>query len=351
MNLKQLAEQLGLSQTTVSRALNGYPEVSDATRRRVQEAAQRFNYRPNARARSLATGNSMIVGHVIPVSDRHEMVNPVFMDFIAGAGECYTRAGYDILLSVVTDDDEARTYRRLAKDGIVDGVIVHGPRHEDPRVPLLQSLGLPFVVHGRTLATDPAFSWLDIDNTRSFRRATGLLTDLGHRRIALLNGLEWMDFAQRRREGYLQGLADAGLTMRPELMHSDEMTEDFGHDVAARLLDGSEPPTAFLVSSCITALGVRRAVETRGMSVGRDVSIVTHDDDLSYLGNRGDVPSFTATRSSVRQAGRRCAEILLGLIASRQEDQPTPPVQELWESQLLVGRSTGPARDRAEGTT
>jgi len=346
MNLKQLAQQLGLSQTTVSRALNGYPEVSDATRQRVQDAARQFNYRPNARARSLATGSAMVVGHVIPVSNRHEMVNPVFMDFVAGAGESYTRAGYDILLSVVTDDDEAATYRRLAEGGIVDGVIVHGPRHEDRRIPLLQSLGLPFVVHGRSQAADPAFSWLDIDNTRSFRRATGLLTDLGHRRIALMNGLETMDFAQRRREGYLQGLEDAGIKPDSSLMHSDEMTEDFGHDIARLLLDRPPEtrPTAFLVSSCITALGVRRAVEARGLRVGRDVSILTHDDDLSYLGNRGDVPAFTATRSSVRQAGRRCAEILLDLIASRDRPVPSPPVQELWESQLLIGKSTGPAR-------
>ena len=86
MNLKELASKLGLSPTTVSRALNGYPEVNEETRARVLAAANRHNYRPNTRAIRLATGRAMAIGHVVPVSSKHEMVNPVFADFIAGAG-------------------------------------------------------------------------------------------------------------------------------------------------------------------------------------------------------------------------------------------------------------------------
>ena len=87
MNLKELSEILGLSQTTVSRALNGYPEVSEATRLRVQQIARENNYSPNARARGLATGRASAIGHVIPIGLRHEMVNPIFGDFISGVGE------------------------------------------------------------------------------------------------------------------------------------------------------------------------------------------------------------------------------------------------------------------------
>ena len=90
MNLKELSSILGLSQTTVSRALNDYPEVSEATRRRVKEFARKHNYSPNTRAKGLATGRSMAIGHVIPISTQHEIVNPVFADFIAGAGEVYS---------------------------------------------------------------------------------------------------------------------------------------------------------------------------------------------------------------------------------------------------------------------
>ncbi|MEP3279537.1 MAG: LacI family DNA-binding transcriptional regulator, partial [Stappiaceae bacterium] len=86
MNLKELSRKLKLSQTTVSRALNGFPEVNEMTRQRVLAAAKTFNYRPSARAKGLATGKAFAIGHIIPTSNKNEMVNPIFADFIAGAG-------------------------------------------------------------------------------------------------------------------------------------------------------------------------------------------------------------------------------------------------------------------------
>jgi LacI family transcriptional regulator len=339
MRLKDLSAELGLSPTTVSRALNGYPDVNEETRLRVLEAARRHNYRPDARARSLALGRARAIGHVIPTSTRHEMVNPVFADFIAGAGETYARSGYDMVLTVVGDDAEERHYRDLAATRRVDGIIVHGPRASDPRIPLLRELGLPFVVHGRVSEESGPYSWLDVNNRRAFYRATEFLIDLGHRRIALVNGLEYMDFALRRRQGYLAALADRQIEPDPALMSSEEMTEPYGYRAASRMLALANPPTAFLVSSLIPALGVRRAAEERGLAIGRDVSIVTHDDELSYFSDRDSVPVFTATRSSVREAGRLAAEMLLGLV----EDPRSGPRERLLEAVLTVGRSTGPA--------
>ena len=338
MNLKELALTLGLSQTTVSRALNGYPEVSEATRRRVREAAQRHAYQPNTRAKALATGRAMSIGHVIPVSTRHEIVNPVFADFIAGASEVYSRHGYDIALSVVSDAEEAETYRGLAAKGRVDGIVVHAPRADDPRIDMLRELGLPFVVHGRASQVDAAYSWLDVNNRRAFQRATEFLIDLGHDRIGLVNGHEHFDFALRRRDGYLAGLAARGIPVDPSLMHSDEMTEANGFAFAQALMDHPAPPTAIITSSMILAIGVRRALADRGVLLGRDVSVITHDDDLSYFNNGRDEPLFTALKSSVREAGQRAAQILIDQIAK----PDGPPRHELMEVDLVLGGSTGP---------
>lgn len=339
MNLKQLSERLGLSPTTVSRALNGYPEVNESTRKRVVEAAAKWDYSPNARAKGLATGRAHAIGHVIPISTSHEMVNPVFGDFIAGAGETYSRAGYEMLISVVEDSKAEDAYRALKRKGSVDGVILHGPEMNDSRIPLLQDLGLPFAVHGRASGRPSDYAWLDVNNRRAFLRATDFLIDLGHRRIALINGLENMDFAFRRRSGYEEALINRGLSIDPALMNSDEMTEAVGYRTANRALDLDNPPTAFLTSSIISALGARRAIEERGMVMGRDVSIITHDDVLSYLSNDADVPIFTATRSSVRQAGSRLAQIVIDQIAA----PGSAPQQVLLEAELTIGRSTGPA--------
>lgn len=339
MNLKELARHLNLSQTTVSRALNGYPEVREATRTRVQDAALQFNYTPNTRATGLATGRSMSIGTVIPTSSKHEMVNPIFGDFITGASEVYVQAGYDLVLTMVEDDDQERLYRSIRAKGNVDGIIVHSPTMMDPRIALLNELGLPFVVHGRASDVTAPYSYLDMNNIRAFQRATTFLLDLGHRRIALINGLEHQDFAHRRRKGYAAALAERGLAPDPALMTSGEMTELAGYRDAQRMLAQPNRPTAFLTSSMLMAIGVRRAVADAGLVLGRDVSVITHDDDLSYLKNGSDVPIFTATRSSMREAGRRAANMLLQLIA----EPLSAPRTYMMEAELIVGQSTGPA--------
>ena len=340
MNLKELSRSLGLSQTTVSRALNGYPEVSEATRVRVQQAAERFNYAPSTRAKGLATGRSLAIGHVIPLSFKHEMLNPIFADFIAGAGETYARHGYEMVISVLSETgSENDVYRSLKRRKAVDGVVIQAPHINDTRIPFLTDLGLPFVVHGRASGVAAPYSWVDVNNKRAFQTATGFLHDLGHRRIGLINGLEEMDFAHRRRAGFVEALAARGLSADPALMYSSEMTEQAGFDAATRMLDLAAPPTALLTASLITAMGARRAIEARGMRLARDVSIVTFDDNLSYLQNGGPTPVFTATRSSVREAGRRVAAMLIDRIAN--PDQP--PTHDLLEAELIVGQSTGPA--------
>ena len=131
INLKKISESLGLSQTTVSRALNGFPEVAENTRARVIAAAEQFNYRPSPSAATLATGKSWAIGHVIPLA-AHRMINPHFTDFISGAGEVYAKRNYDFLMRVVSVEEEEKVYRDFASRRRVDGVVVHGPSSHDP---------------------------------------------------------------------------------------------------------------------------------------------------------------------------------------------------------------------------
>lgn len=339
MNLKQLSHELGLSQTTVSRALNGYPEVSEATRSRVQLAAARHQYQPSTTAKGLATGKALAIGHVIPISTKHEMVNPLFGDFIAGAGETYASNGYEMILSIVDDQKENDIYRALKARRSVDGIVVHGPTMDDPRIDLLTELGLSFAVHGRASGVQTPYSWLDVNNRRAFNRAADFLIDLGHRRIGLINGLEHMDFAHRRRAGYLDTLDANGIPTDFSLMRSGEMTEDFGYTSTCDLLALPNRPTGIIAASMIVALGVRRAIDEKGLVMGRDVSVITFDDALSYLSNGDDVPIFTATRSSIRDAGRRLAAMLIANI----RNPGAEPTHQLLEAELVVGQSTGPA--------
>jgi len=339
MNLKELSSRLGLSPTTVSRALGGYPEVSDETRARVAEAAAQFNYRPNKRARALATGKSYTLGHVVSMSNKDELVNPIFGDFIAGITETCSESGYSLSLTPSRSDEQEATFRKLQSEGSVDGIILQSPRTNDPRIAFLRQIGLPFVVHGRATDVEEPYSWVDVNNRRAFARATSFLLDLGHRRIGVINGEETMDFAARRRAGFIEALDSASVVPDPKLMFSGHMTQDNGHAAARDMLALPDRPTALVVASIISAIGARRAIAEAGLVMGQDVSLIAYDDDLSYLSNRATVPEFTAVRSSVRLAGTELATMLIDQV----DGQYAGPQTVLLEAELVVGRSTGPA--------
>lgn len=341
INLKQLAEQLNLSQTTVSRALNGYPEVSEKTRVRVRLAADQLNYRPSPSAASLASGKARVIGHVVPMSE-HRMINPHFSDFLAGASEAYAEAGYDLLIRAAMPEDEENIYRDFASRNRVDGVVVHGPTVDDTRVKLLQEVGLPFVVHGRVGYEQKGYSWLDVDNNLAFCEATQYLISLGHERIALVNGLEAMTFARDRRDGYAKALEVAGLTAHPELIFSADMTEPYGYDATAEILSLSIKPTAILYGSVLSALGGLRALSVAGLTPGADMALMTFDDRLSFMIAEKEHQGgayLTSMQSSIQDAGRRLGQILL-----EQIEQPrVQPVTELWKADLVIGETTKPS--------
>ncbi|WP_171060472.1 LacI family DNA-binding transcriptional regulator [Poseidonocella sp. HB161398] len=338
ISLKQLSLLLGLSQTTVSRALNGYPEVSEATRKRVIEAAQRHAYMPNPRARSLATGRAMAIGHVLPLAGPSDMVNPIFADFLAGAGTVYTRRGYGVHLSFAEAGREAEHFRWLTRQRMVDAVVLHSPRAEDERARALADLDIVFGVHGLLGARREGYNYVEMDNRAAMELATCHLAGLGHRRIAFLNGPAGLNFAREREAGFLSVMEARSLVPNRLWMLNDEMSEDYGHRTAQRLCRGSPRPTAFLAGSILVAAGVHRAVLEAGLRVPRDVSIVTHDDMLSFLPN-GDPPRLTATRSPVREAGQRLADILIDQV----EDRTRPPRGVILAPELVLGASTGPA--------
>lgn len=336
MRLKDLAEHLGLSQTTVSRALNGYPEVNEATRLRVAETAERLGYRPNASALRLATGRSGAIGLVLRGA---EELGPHMSEFLAGMGGRMATEEIDILVTTVDSyQDEVAAYRRIAASQKVDAIVLHSPKVVDERVKLLKDLRIPFVLHGRTNIGETV-AWLDIDNTGAVERATGHLLDLGHRRIALLNGIKGRTFAEHRELGYLAALSARGVPFDAALMSNSVFTDEAGFRLAQSMLQMDSPPTAFMAGSMMTALGVFRAIRQAGLALGREVSLIAHDDVFPYLNADNMFPTMSTTRSSIRQAGTRVAELILQILGGKKIDD----VHELWPVELVLRESTGPA--------
>jgi len=334
-DLKTLAEELGLSQSTISRALRSHPAIPETTRRRVTDAAEKSGYSPNARARGLATGRTEAIGLVFPL-ERLQLAQTNFVDVLTGISDVVTRRNYSLLLTPFSDNEE-EVLRKLATSRTVDGIIITRPLVDDPRIPLLHDLGIPFVVHGRS-DVDLPYSFVDIDNVAVFEKLGGLLLDYGHERIVVLNSFLRFRYAHARREGYRRACQARSHIPDPDMMFETPMTEQAGYDLAATILASESPPTAFLCGSVFLAQGVYRAVTERGLRVGQDVSVVCHDDGLRGIRPAGFDPPLTSTFRSVREAGEHLAEILINLVEANGNKEP---IKEIAEVDLILRGSVG----------
>lgn len=342
--LRELAEHLGLSPATVSRALNGFPEVGEKTRLRVLEASERLHYRPNSSAKRLATGKSGMVGMIFRAA-QNLLVDAHFVDFLAGLSVGLAEREIDLIIHTATLGPLSAHYKRIVASGSVDGIIVSAPTVDDDRIATLRERGFPFVVHGRTADRVP-YAFFDIDNDGAFAAATGLLADLGHQRIALLNGPAGLAFVAQREAAFRRITTARGIHIPQRFITHDEMSEEVGYRHAAMMLAGLDgpPPTAFLCSSTLMALGVIRAANARGLKIGTDVSIIAHDDVLPHLRSEHFSPALTVTRSPIRDAGTALAEMIVAHIGG------TDPLklQRIVSVDLIARSSTGPAPKSGE---
>jgi len=336
ITLRQLSIQLKLSPTTVSRAINGFPEVSEKTRRRVLDLAEELGYQADRSAQRLAHGVTSTFGIVLTSESGREF-NPLFGEFISGIMQYLTGVNYDLLVSPATRVNELDVYKNLAAQRAVDGFIVSSPKIADSRVILLEELGVPYVVHGRT-DCDIMYNWIDVDNFGSFQKATQLLVDYGHTRIALIGEEKSGKFyAQRRYQGYCSTLEKNKIAIDPSLIAEQDMKIKDAYQNTVELLSLSKPPTAFLCSSMIIAVGVVRAANEANLKCPKDYSLIAYDDKLKFNEAEYFIPPLTTIQSSIGSAGNRCAEILHQLC----KGSITEYTNEEWPVDLILRDSVG----------
>lgn len=337
--LRDLSRHLGLSVTQVSRALNGHSDVNEETRLRVVAAAKELKYQPNLSARKLVTGRSGMVGLVLPGKPQSPGES-YFVDMVAGLSARFSRRDRQFVLHIADKGDALiEVYRRLIDGGGLDGFVLLSPLAADPRVRFLRSRNLPFVVHGR-IEGPPDYPFFDIDNHAVGYRLTQLLTARGHRRIAFLNGPRAHTFAEWRREGYAAALAAAGIPPEAQLHRQGEMTEGFGLVESLRLLEGPQPPTAFICGNTLIAKGVYQTLSALGLRIPQDVSVVAHDDALPGHRTGGFDPAMTVTLSPLAISWEPLAEILM----DRMDGRPVEELQRWGEMTLLERDSVAAVR-------
>ncbi len=328
VDLKELARRLGLSMTTVSRALNGYPDVSAKTRERVVRMARELGYTPNALARRLTVGRSETVGFV-PQAMEPYFGNPYFADLLAGMGEALYRAGFDLVLAGLHDDvDALAACRRLVAERRVDAIVLDRTYEDDPRVEYLLLRGFPFVTLGRDRWAQ-RHAWLDSDGRRATLALTRALIAAGHRRIAFIAADMRFNFVADRVEGYREALAWAGIAPDPLLLRHEGFSERGGAAATSALLALAAPPTAILCIEDLTAIGAMRALRAAGLEPGRDVAVVGYNDIPLAAATE---PPLSTFRMPVREAGRRLAEVALALAAGAD----AAAFRELWMPRFIA---------------
>lgn len=335
MDLKQLSASLGLSPTTVSRALNGYADVSEATRARVLEAASLCGYQPNATARRLAVGKADAIGMIHPTGV-DDLNDPRFQEMLGGLTERFGESGIDLLIAAAHAGNELGSYERLVRGRRFDGLLVARTRREDPRIEFLQRMRFPFLAYGRTRdASD--YPWFDFDNAAGVTLAMRRLGAFGHRRIGYIHAPLELNYAWQRHEGFQQGLAELGLAEVPA-WKVQAMGRRGGYDAALQLLSLEHRPTAIVVDNNLSGVGVVRALADRGLVPGRDLSVIVYDGVPTDHLLQGQTMT-SIEQPTAYEAGRTMAAMMLDVLAGK----PAREIQQLWMPTLSAGTSDGPA--------
>jgi LacI family transcriptional regulator len=330
-----VATEAGVSRTTVSFVLNGRQDVKipEETRRRVMSAAERLGYHPHAPARQLAGGRSHIVALVLRQTPEQIAGDAVLAETLRGLAGAARAGGFRVMVEPLAPDGPDATYASLLRAQHADGLIVSGPRLDDPSLAALVEEDFPIVIQG----TFPglAVASVDVDNVAGSRGAVEHLLSLGHRRIACITNAPIVYTAARERlEGYRQAMAAAGVPAPDELVAEAAFDAPSGHEAMAGLLARTTFTAAF-VASDVVALGAIGALRDAGMSVPRDVSVVGFDD--IPLAGYFD-PPLTTVRLPAFELGQAAGRALLDRIAKR-------PMLEriLLPTELIVRGSTAPA--------
>jgi LacI family transcriptional regulator len=331
VTIVHIARKLGVSPMTVSRALNGSSEVSSKTRQRVLRCAQELGYRPNRWARSLITKKSLIVGIVVP-----DISHSYFAEVTRGVQEVIEKAGFDLLLchSNLNPQHESEEVAMLLGSR-AEGLIVASEQPESAPEPFLRlrEQRVPFVLVDRFFPRH-RFPSVRVDDLIVGRLAADHLLDIGHRRIALIQGPP-LSPAALRKEGFKACLQERGLPLDSELAAAGNFDFPSGREAMKQLLSLPRRPTAVFAANDPMAVGAVSACREAGLSVPRDVSIIGAGN---IEGDHLPSPFLSTIDWSRIELGRIAATMLISAIANPEQE----PREEILAPRVLARQSTAP---------
>ncbi|MGV8833286.1 MAG: substrate-binding domain-containing protein [Devosia sp.] len=340
--IRRLAQHLDISIGTVSRALNGKPDVNEKTRQRVLAAAAELGYVANQAGRSLREGSTKAIGFTIESgTDAAGNGDNFFFGVIDGVQTVFGRHHLDlVVLPCPTEEDPSQYVGRMVARGMVDGMIISATHRRDARIELLANARLPFIALGRSGTVGP-HPWIDLDFEGVINRSVDRLVAKGHRRIAI--GLPGNDvnLGFVFLDGYRAALVRHGLPFDPSLVIRAGSSEQGGYQIAHEMLALPDRPTAVVLIYEMMAIGLYRRLNEAGLRPGHDIAVVGFREGPQ---SRFLSPSLTCFRLSLRDLGVALGEALLASMPAYADIYPQGLVRRIWPLELIPGDSDGPAR-------
>lgn len=329
--IRDVATRAGVSLATVSRVLNGRPDVSAETRDVVLRVARELGYVSNRHARGLAGARTGLIGLTVP-----HVLGEYFTQIVTGVAEAlYERDARLVLCPTLHQHDREISLLERLMHGTTDGAILLLTTESSAELAQLRRRGYPFVVVDPPGPLDAAIPVVAAANWSGARQATEHLIELGHARIATITGPATWNASIDRLAGYHSALVAAGLPIRPELVREGDFRPEGGYRAARHLLALPDPPTAIFVQDDDMVIGVLRAAKDRGLCVPADLSLVGFDDVglASVL-----TPALTTISQPLQEMGRLAVTVLYRELSG----QPLDATRVELSTRLVVRASTAP---------
>lgn len=328
ITMKDIAAKLGVSESTVSRAINNKAGVGESTRQKILDIARKYNYQPNLLARNLARQESNMIGLILP-----DISSSFYSEVTRAIQDIATENGYQVIVCN-TDGDEKReaTYIEWLQGNKIAGIIFLGDGLANNKIINLGLSGYPIVLANR-LVEEVMLPSVIIDNNTGAFEATKHLLEREHKRIALINGPKDNLASQNRLQGYQQALKEYHLDYDSQLIINKDWSRECGYQGFLELLNLEEPPTAIFAANDLIAVGVIDAIKMGGYLIPEEIAVVGFEDTIvtSII-----EPPLTTVAQPMYELGANSAQKLFALI----EDEDIEEDIEILTSKLIVRKST-----------
>lgn len=325
-----IAKELNLSKSTVSRALTGHPHVNSQTRQAVLDLAQKLDYQRNVFAVSLANNKSNTIGVIVP-----EFYSSYFPQVILGIQEVAKEMGYHVLIMQSGESYEAEVANaKVLLANQVDGVLVSLTKEtlNFDHLKVFQRKGIPIVFFNR-VCDEMEVPKVVVDDYDGAFRATEHLIKIGRKRIAHLAGPHSLIISRKRLNGYLDALRKYQIPIADELIISYDLTLEKVAIYINHLLGLPQPPDGLFCINDPTAIKAMQVIKSKGFVIPQDIAVVGFSND--YASDLVE-PSLTTMAQPIREIGRTAAQLLLDQV----ENGADKPLIRQFNTELIIRRST-----------